>query len=153
MVQVQCPKCGRTVNAAEEVLGKRVSCGVCQHVFIAVASSHVGGSWPGGPAAPMPPGDRPSGQATASLVLGIISIPTCILYGIPSLVCGILAVVFGSAAAKSVYPARLSSSAEGMAKAGKICGWVGIALSIAFWVLLIILVASVTSTRRRMYGF
>ena len=81
--------------------------------------------------------ERTSALGTASLVLGIVSIPTfCLLYAIPSLVCGILAVVFGGIADRQIAHGQASAGGVGIAKAGRICGWIGIALGIAFWALL-----------------
>lgn len=38
-------------------------------------------------------GEKTLPNATATLVLGIISIVTCWLYGVPGLICGIIALV------------------------------------------------------------
>ena len=77
--------------------------------------------------------DRTSGLAVASMILGIVSIPTCVIEGIPSLVCGILAVVFASKAEKQIRKGQAAASSRGMAKAGFVCGWIGISLSIVVW--------------------
>jgi len=81
-------------------------------------------------------------DSNAALVLGIISIPTCICYGLPSLVCGIIAIVLGGKAVK-VYkanPQLYSVGSYNNANAGKICGIVGVSLSVLFVVYVIVVV-------------
>lgn len=77
----------------------------------------------------------PVPNATASLVLGIISIVTCWLYGIPGIVCGIIAVVLHQKDKKlhMTNPAKYDSSFK-TSKAGFICGIVGLSLS-ALWLI------------------
>ena len=81
---------------------------------------------------------KSSGYAIASLVLGIASIPSCMCYGIVSLVCGILALVFYGRAMRDIEARIVSPSSANMAKAGRICGIIGIVLSLGFWVLFLI---------------
>ena len=83
---------------------------------------------------PMP--GQSTGMAVAAMVLGIVSIPTCCIYGVPSLVCGILAVVFAGKAVQAIREGTMPRSAEGMARAGKICGIVGIVLSVVYWLVI-----------------
>ena len=90
-------------------------------------------------------------NATASLVLGIISIPTCVIcyfsFGIVGLTCGIIAIVLGSKASK-VYqenPSIYNVSSYNNAKAGRICGIIGVILNaILFLILIIYLIAAGT---------
>ena len=171
-MEIACPQCGVMLKASDDTIGKTVRCSGCRKTFVVGASDPASPTGPTSPW-PVPPGPVPtapypgqppfgtggyygpegrtSGMATASLVLGIISIPTCLFYGVPSLICGILGVVFAGSATKSVYPDKLAPSSAGLAKAGRICGWVGIALSIAFWVFLLIVIAIATSSRSRYY--
>jgi len=85
-----------------------------------------------------PPGfvtaPRTSGFAVASLVLGIASIVTCWCYGISSLICGILALVFYSHAVRDVSSGECTAASLGMAKAGRICAFIGIVLGVGLWV-------------------
>lgn len=81
-----------------------------------------------------------SGKAIASLVLGIVSIPTCIVYGLPALVCGILAVIFHKQAMEQMITGQRNSNSAGMSKAGMICGYVGIGLGITYLVLLVVVI-------------
>ncbi len=70
------------------------------------------------------------GKAIASLVLGICAIVmSCMTYGVAGLPCGILAVVFAKQARLAVQNGTAPVSSLGMATAGKICGWIGLALS------------------------
>lgn len=80
-------------------------------------------------------------NATAALVLGIISIPTCICYGIPGLACGIIAIILGSKAVKlyKANPGMYTPSSFNNANAGKVCGIIGVILS-ALFLLYIVLV-------------
>ncbi len=73
-----------------------------------------------------------SGKAIAALVLGICSIPICILYGIPSIVCGILAMVFSSKAKAQVVEGDVNPASKSMATAGWICGTIGLCLGIIY---------------------
>lgn len=65
-----------------------------------------------------PRSTEPTGNAIASLVFGILGLVFC------PIICSILALVFG-------YKSKnLREPAEGMALAGIILGWVGLALGI-----------------------
>ena len=79
-------------------------------------------------------------NATAALVLGIISIPTCICYGIPGMACGIIAIILGSKAVKlyKANPGIYNPSSFNNANAGKVCGIIGVILSSLFLVYIIV---------------
>ena len=79
-------------------------------------------------------------NATAALVLGIISIPTCICYGIPGLACGIIAIIMGSKALKlyKSNPTAYSQSSFNNANAGRICGIIGVCLSALFLLYIVV---------------
>jgi M penetrans paralogue family 26 len=70
-------------------------------------------------------------NATAALVLGIISIPTCFCAGLIGLTAGIIAIVLGSKAIKLYRsnPSAYTISSYNNANAGKICGIIGTVLS------------------------
>ena len=158
MKNITCPHCGAQLNAPDELLGKAVACGACRRQFIAAdaaptsaqALSTAPGPLPAppGPVSPSPwPYGQPmagaypqktSGMAVASLVLGIGSIPLCILWGVPTLVCGILALVFASSARRDVEAGLAAPSSLGMARAGRICAIVGLVLAVAFWAIMIV---------------
>ena len=75
------------------------------------------------------------GMAIASLILGIVSLPSCMCYGCPSLICGILACIFGTMMLNQVKEGTAPASARGISIAGIICGAVGIVLSFCFWMI------------------
>jgi hypothetical protein len=74
------------------------------------------------------------------LVLGIISIATCWLYGIPGAICGIIAMVLHKKD-KMVYatdPQRYDNSFK-TSKAGFVCAIIGTSLSALFLLYVIIM--------------
>jgi hypothetical protein len=89
-------------------------------------------------ASPVADSRRRTGRAVAAMVLGIISIPTAIIWfvGIPL---GILAIVMGNIALTDAR--RMGYVNTGQAKAGIWCGIAGIVIAIA-----IIVVAVATSS-------
>lgn len=76
-------------------------------------------------------------NATVSLVLGILSIVTCLCYGIIGLPLGIIAFFLGNKALKEYAEAPENFKGEGNAKAGKITGIIGIILN-AIYLLFVI---------------
>ena len=82
---------------------------------------------------------KPLPNATATLVLGIISLVTCIFYGVPGIACGIIAIVLHKkdkqlyATNPQAYEASFKNS-----KAGFICGIIGLSLSVLFILFLVI---------------
>jgi hypothetical protein len=78
-------------------------------------------------------------NATASLVLGIISIVGCGLYGIPGIVCGIIAISLHNKD-KKIYATNPNLYAQSFknSRAGFICGVVGLCLSILFIIFLVV---------------
>jgi hypothetical protein len=88
-------------------------------------------------------------NATATLVLGIVSIATCWLYGIIGLVCGIIAIVLYNKD-KKLYlenPVAYHHSYKN-SKGGYVCGIIGICLSafmIIYIAVILIVIGSVFS--------
>jgi hypothetical protein len=80
-------------------------------------------------ASPVSDHGRSNGRAVAALVLGIISIPTFFFWPV-SIVTGILAIVLGSIAKTDIRKGRYTNA--GQAKAGIICGIVGLVLMVGF---------------------
>ena len=70
-------------------------------------------------------------NSTATLVLGIVSIPTCFCFGFVGLVSGIIALVLASKGKEEFEnnPEYFTNSSLGNLKAGKICGIIGVSLS------------------------
>lgn len=98
-------------------------------------------------------------NATAVLVLGIISIATCWCYGIPGIICGIIALVMGGKA-KVLYnanPGKYSESSFKNMKAGHVCAIIGTVLSALYLVFIIIYLlvvgAAISSMPWDMYNF
>jgi hypothetical protein len=87
----------------------------------------------------------PLPNGTAALVLGIISIPACICYGIPGLICGIIALVLSSKDMKLYHanPAAYTPGSLSNLKAGRVCAIVGLCLSVLFVIYVIVFIASV----------
>ncbi|EDY57303.1 integral membrane protein [Streptomyces sviceus ATCC 29083] len=87
----------------------------------------------GGWAPPVPP---QNGMGVAAMVLGILSCALFCMYGILSLVLGVLAIVFGIKGRKRAE--RGEATNRGQAQAGFIMGIIGTILGVAVVVLLII---------------
>ncbi|GAA2526078.1 DUF4190 domain-containing protein [Streptomyces sp. NPDC058947] len=87
-----------------------------------------GYGWPGMPVAPQ------NGMGIAAMVLGIVSCTLFCLYGVVSLVTGILAVVFGIKGRKRAEAGVATN--HGQAQAGLIMGIIGIILGITVIVLI-----------------
>ena len=79
-------------------------------------------------------------NATAVLVLGIVSIVGCFCYGIVGLTCGIIGLVLASKDFKRYHatPEQFSQSSYNNLKAGRICAIIGTALSSLYVVLMIV---------------
>ena len=80
-------------------------------------------------------------NANATLTLGIISIVGCLLYALPGLICGIIAIALHKKD-KEIYksdPVRFDASYKN-AKAGFICGIIGLSLSAAYILFLVFFV-------------
>ncbi|MET9762138.1 DUF4190 domain-containing protein [Streptomyces sp. NPDC006372] len=87
-----------------------------------------GYGWPGMPPAPQ------NGMGIAAMVLGIVSCTLFCLYGVVSLITGVLAVVFGIKGRKRAEAGVATN--HGQAQAGLIMGIIGIILGIAVIVLI-----------------
>jgi len=96
---------------------------------------------------PVVPGSLPN--ATAVLVLGIISIVGCLFYGIPGLICGIIA-LFLHKKDKNLY---LSDEAKyevsfKTSKAGNVCAIIGTSLSALYFLIMLIVFLVILSNGR-----
>ena len=78
-------------------------------------------------------------NATAVLILGIISLPACLCYGIPGLIAAIIAIVLAKKdqALYTANPAYYTESSYKNLRTGRTCAWVGIILSALFMLFLI----------------
>jgi hypothetical protein len=79
-------------------------------------------------------------NATAVLVLGILSIVTCWLYGIPGIIMGIIAISMHKKD-KALYLSNKAKYGQSFknSKAGFICGIIGLSLS-ALWIIYLVVV-------------
>ncbi|MFF9570900.1 DUF4190 domain-containing protein [Streptomyces sp. NPDC014685] len=84
--------------------------------------------YPGYPQAPWGPPPA-NGMGTAAMVLGILAVCMFCIYGIPSLILGVLALIFGILGRKRVQRGEATNS--GQALAGIIMGSIGIAFGVA----------------------
>ena len=88
---------------------------------------------------PVAQADYPAkGMGIASLVLGIVSIPTCFCYGVPAIICGALGLAFG---VNSRRKAQEAGTDNPMAKAGVITGTIGLILGVVYLVIIIMVSA------------
>ncbi|GAB5495560.1 MAG: hypothetical protein Phyf2KO_06400 [Phycisphaerales bacterium] len=69
-----------------------------------------------------------NGAAVASLVLGIVSIVGCFMYGVISIICGPLAIYFSGKAKRAIQAGNADPNSMGMATAGRVCGIIGTCL-------------------------
>lgn len=81
-----------------------------------------------------------SGLAITSLVLGIVSLATCIFYGVPALILGPLAIIFGEIANRQFKNGTRAGNTKGFAFTGRICGWAGFAIGATITVLFIFMI-------------
>jgi len=90
-------------------------------------------------------------NANAVLVLGIISIVGCFLYGLPGLVCGIIALaMFKKVKATYLSNKPMYETSFKNANAGYICAIIGTILSgLYFLFFIIILIAAATGSAYR----
>lgn len=82
-------------------------------------------------------------NATASLVLGILSIPSCFCYGLLGLALGIIAIILGKKAKKVYAEDPNTYSGIGNANAGYITGIVGVILGALYLILIVFLIATI----------
>ena len=91
---------------------------------------------PFGPQMPMGPGFAPQGSqnglAIASLVVGILALPTTCCCSILSLPLGIAACVMGGIALSKIKAAPQIYGGKGLALGGAICGAISILMAIVF---------------------
>jgi len=82
-------------------------------------------------------------NATAVLVLGILSIVFCFCYGIIGVILGIISLIMANKAIKlySSAPNLYSESSHKNVKSGKICAIIGLSLSSLYIIVLIIYIA------------
>jgi hypothetical protein len=85
-----------------------------------------------------------NGMATASLILGIISIVLG-FFGWLGIVCGILAIIFGVVAKSKIKANPAMAHSNGAATGGLITGIIGLIIGIAITVIAIMFVSAVAA--------
>ena len=85
--------------------------------------------------------------STAVLVLGILSIPTCICYGVVGLAIGITALALATKGKRlyNQHPDKYTQASYKNLSAGKTCAIIGVCLS-ALWFLYFIIIMGVAIT-------
>ena len=85
----------------------------------------------------------PIPNATAVLVLGILSIVTCCCYGIPGIILAIIALILAKNDSKlyNAEPERYTQSSYSNMNAGKICAIIGLILSAVYIIYLVWFIA------------
>lgn len=73
--------------------------------------------------------NQTQGKAVASMVLGIVSLVTCMAYGVIGMPRAILAIVYAKKARLAVQAGAAPVTSLGMATAGRVCGWIGVVLN------------------------
>jgi hypothetical protein len=88
---------------------------------------------------------RPLPNATAVLVLGIISIVGCFCDGVPGLICGIIALVLAGKDLKlyNADPTLYTPGSVSNLKSGRICAIIGVSISVVCLIILLIYVFTV----------
>jgi hypothetical protein len=87
----------------------------------------------------------PLPNATTVLVLGIIGIAGCFCYGLPGLICAVIALVLASKDLK-LYKANPDAYTPGSVsnlKGGRICAIIGLSLSILYFLAIIVIIVTV----------
>lgn len=84
-------------------------------------------------------------NATAVLVLGIISIVGCFCYGVVGFICGIIALVLARKDMQSykAMPSRFTSASYSNLKGGRVCAIIGVVLSSIYFVVALIIIATI----------
>jgi len=81
---------------------------------------------------------KPSGNATAALTLGIVSLVGGCCCWPAGLICSILAIVFASKAMSEIASGVADPASAGKANAGRICGIISLilcAISVIYWII------------------
>lgn len=89
---------------------------------------------------------RTSGWATASMVLGIVSVVGCMSYGLLSIVTGPPALVCWWLAKRQINALNVGGSSKGFALAGLITGLVGTAIGVVMLFFVVTMILSISNS-------
>jgi len=82
-------------------------------------------------------------NATAVLILGIVSILGCCCYGVPGLVAGIIALILAKKDGELYKKNPTMYSNYGQLNAGKIMAIIGISLSVLYAVYIVVMISTI----------
>ena len=85
-------------------------------------------------------------NATTTLVLGICSIVGCCCYGVPGLICAIIALIISAKDVKLLKENPDGYSDAGNHKAGRICAWIGLGIfvvGILFYIIYFVIILGI----------
>ena len=87
----------------------------------------------------------PLPNGTTVLVLGIVSILGCCCYGLPGIICGIIALVLSNKDTQlyNVNPDKYTIGSWKNLRAGKVCAIIGLVLSVLMLVYMIFIISVV----------
>lgn len=87
----------------------------------------------------------PLPNATAALILGIVSILGCFCYGLVGLICGIIAIILSNKDLKmyKANPGGYTPGSYSNLKAGRVCAIIGLSLSALYFLFVIFLIATI----------
>jgi hypothetical protein len=86
-----------------------------------------------------------SGNAIASLVLGVVSVLGCSSYGVLSVICGPLAIFFSRRARRQIERGEVGGASNGLATAGLVCGIIGTVIGgLILTLILLVIVGAIT---------
>ncbi|MFI4898447.1 MAG: hypothetical protein ACIARR_11550 [Phycisphaerales bacterium JB059] len=128
------------VSQAPPTAPDRVRCASCHYD---ITDQPIGGRCPecGTPINQRVTVTQSQGKAITALVLGICSIPGCFMYGVPGIICGVLAIIFAKQARIAIQEGRAPITSAGMAKGGQVCGIVGLCLSVVYFLFMAAMIA------------
>jgi len=92
---------------------------------------------------PLP--QRPLPNATAVLVMGILSIVTCFCYGIIGLILGVVAIILASKDKRlfTESPEAFTAASFKNLNAGRVCAIIGIILSVLYLIFIVAFIAMI----------
>ena len=90
---------------------------------------------------------EPLPNATIALVLGILSLVFCFIYGVPGLIIGIVGLVLANKDRKlyNLNPSQYTPNSFTNSNAGRVCSLIGIILS-SIYVIIILIIIMVIGT-------
>jgi len=123
MIPITCHQCGARMEVEERYAGGTWTCGQCQAQVQVPPQTASGGILPPPPAREVVEGAQTSGKAIASLVLGLFSILSCMMF-----LTGVPGIILGHMAKSDIARARGRLTGKGMANWGLGLSYTGTAV-------------------------